>query len=348
MGMMKHLCACLLWLLVCGGIAACSSQPPQPVPALQLDPARVAVAGLSSGAWMATQSQLAWPETISGAALVAGGPWGCAKGELARALSTCMQGEPAIDVATLVDRARDYVAAGKLGDLQALAGQPVYVLHGQQDQTVAEAVSRAAVAFYDGLSGALGMAGDVKVTWDGARPFGHNLPVRARGEDCAASQPPFLGHCGFDAAGRIFAQLFGPSDADAAASATGQLLAFDQHAVSAGAFDAFLADTGYLYLPPDCQAGQSCGLLVVFHGCQQNAAAIGTAFVAGAGFNRWADAYDVAVLYPQTRASYMPLNPKACWDWWGYSGSDYDTRDGVQQRWLRRAMVTLGLPAAQP
>jgi hypothetical protein len=26
----------------------------------------------------------------------------------------------------------------------------------------------------------------------------------------------------------------------------------------------------------------------------------------------------------------IPLNPKACWDWWGYSGSNYDTREGPQ------------------
>ena len=37
-------------------------------------------------------------------------------------------------------------------------------------------------------------------------------------------------------------------------------------------------------------------------------------FVRDAGFNRWADAYDVAVLYPQTRASFNPLNPQACFD----------------------------------
>jgi len=83
---------------------------------------------------------------------------------------------------------------------------------------------------------------------------------------------------------------------------------------------------------------------VVFHGCQQNADTVGNAFARDAGFNRWADVHRVAVLYPQTRSSYLPLNPNACWDWWGYTGPDYDTRRGVQQRWLAAAMAALGAP----
>ncbi|MBK8123474.1 MAG: hypothetical protein IPK54_07960 [Dokdonella sp.] len=35
---------------------------------------------------------------------------------------------------------------------------------------------------------------------------------------------------------------------------------------------------------------------------------------------RWDDVYGTVVLYPQTRSSYLPLNPKARWDWWGYPG----------------------------
>jgi hypothetical protein len=50
------------------------------------------------------------------------------------------------------------------------------------------------------------------------------------------------------------------------------------------------------------------------------------------------------VVYPQTRASFMPLNPKGCWDWWGYSGADYDTRNGVQLRWLANLVDALGIP----
>ena len=70
---------------------------------------------------------------------------------------------------------------------------------------------------------------------------------------------------------------------------------------------------------------------------------IGTRFVAEAGYNRWADGAGIVVLYPQARSSLMPLNPKACWDWWGYTGRDYDTRDGAQLRWLKRVFAQFGI-----
>src|SRR5690606_42143032 len=68
------------------------------------------------------------------------------------------------------------------------------------------------------------------------------------------------------------------------------------------------------------------------------------AFVNGSGINEWADRYRLVVLYPQTRASLAPLNPKACWDWWGYTGANYDTRAGAQLKWLNSAASVLGAP----
>jgi poly(3-hydroxybutyrate) depolymerase len=303
------------------------------------------VAGLSSGAYMASQAQLAYPELFPNAALVAGGPYGCAEGQLSLALGTCMKGVPAPDVDALLARAAKRSASGEIGALKDLAGAHVYLLHGRADTTVAPAVAEAAAHFYAKLSAATPGLGGMQVRDDGARDFAHNLPVAAAGDDCGKSVSPYLGHCGFDAAGAIFAQMFGKPAKAVAGSARGQLRTFDQNALRPEGADVFLADTGYVYLPPDCAAGKRCGLLVAFHGCKQDADAVGEVFVKDAGFNRWADAYDVAVLYPQTRASFAPLNPQACWDWWGYSGADYDTRQGVQLRWLVNAVRALGLPA---
>ncbi|HKT30728.1 PHB depolymerase family esterase, partial [Dyella sp.] len=200
----------------------------------------------------------------------------------------------------------------------------------------------AGAAFYRKLRDEVPGLKGMQVADDGQRDFAHNLPVAASGDDCGKSESPYLGHCGFDAAGAIFSHLYG-SPLRAATTAKGQLRTFDQNALRPAGADAFLADAGYVYLPPDCLAGKPCGLLVAFHGCKQNAEAVGEAFVRDAGFNRWADAYDVAVLYPQTRASFAPLNPQACWDWWGYSGGNYDTRQGVQPRWVVNAVKALGL-----
>jgi poly(3-hydroxybutyrate) depolymerase len=332
-------------LLLFGSSVACAGGTHSALPRLRLDPSRVAVTGLSSGAYMASQAQLAYPELFPDAALVAGGPYGCADGQLQLALGTCMKGVPAPDVGALVARVGRRAASGEIGALKSLANARVYLLHGRADTTVAPAVAEAAAHFYDALrDGTPGLAG-MQVVDDGARAFAHNLPVSAVGDDCGKSVSPYLGYCGFDAAGAIFAQMFGKPVHAVASLARGELRTFDQNALRPEGADAFLASTGFVYVPPDCMTGKRCGLMVAFHGCKQNADAVGQAFVKDAGFNRWADAYDVAVLYPQTRASFAPLNPQACWDWWGYSGADYDTRHGVQLRWLVDAVRALGLPA---
>jgi poly(3-hydroxybutyrate) depolymerase len=332
---------CAAVLLMAG--VAHADDAVQPLPTLKLDPSRIAVAGLSSGAYMATQMQLAYPELFPKAALVAGGPYGCAQGKLQIALSTCMKGQPAPDVAALVKTAKQRAASGEIGPLKDLAHGRVYLLHGTQDAVVAPAVAEAGAQFYEALRNEPGLSG-LQVNDDGQRAFAHNLPLATAGDDCGKSVSPYLGHCGFDAAGAIFTQLFGPSPHAAAGDARGKLQRFDQDALKPGGADALLAATGYLYVPPDCAAGKRCGLLVAFHGCKQNADAIGQAFVKDAGFNRWADVYDVVILYPQTRASFAPLNPQACWDWWGYSGDHYDTRQGVQPRWVVNAVKALGVP----
>lgn len=336
----------LLSALAIVALSACAQEPVSTaLPKLQVDATRVSVAGLSSGAYMATQAHMAWPEVFTAAALVAGGPYGCAGGRLETALGSCMKGTPAPDVDALVQRAMQRAQDGELGPLSALAGSRVYVLHGSADALVAAPVARAVATFYEKLRAADPALHDLRVDWDGARAFAHNLPVATSGDDCGKSEAPYLGHCGFDAAGAVFEHAYG-KPAHAVGAAGGELRRFDQNAFLPDGRDAFLADTGYAYLPKSCLAGKPCGVMVVFHGCKQNAEAIGETFVREAGFNRWADAYDVAVLYPQTRASFAPLNPQACWDWWGYSGADYDTRQGVQQQWLRRALAALGVPGA--
>lgn len=322
-------------------LAACAKTPEAVLPKLNVDADRVMVAGLSSGAYMATQLHVALSDRIHGAALVAGGPYGCAGGDLKTALSACMKGEPVIDVAALATRARERAADGKIAALAHLAGDPVLVLHGSKDETVAASVSRAAATFYESLRDAdLALAG-LTVTWDGDRPFPHLFPTSSGERSCETSAEPYVGNCGFDAAGSIFTALYGSAPQVAPATAGGKLLPFAQGTYAPAGSKTELADEGRVYVPAACADGQPCGVLVALHGCQQNIDNVGDAFVSETGFNRWADAYGVVVLYPQTRASLAPLNPKACWDWWGYTGAGYDTRDGAQVAWFANVLDAL-------
>jgi poly(3-hydroxybutyrate) depolymerase len=129
------------------------------------------------------------------------------------------------------------------------------------------------------------------------------------------------------------------------------LLSFDQSAF----FDAHeesvsLADRGYIYIPDQC-AEAECHLHLAFHGCDQNVATVGDDFVWDAGYNGWAEANRIVVLYPQTvrwtRAldpTGFTANPRGCWDWWGYSGDDFATREAPQMRAVRRMVEALGVP----
>lgn len=329
-------------LALLGGLAGCGAEAPPPLVAITVDRDRIAVAGMSSGAVMASQAHLAWSDRLRGAAMVAGPPYGCAGGSLETALGPCIEAKPYLpDANRLAARVRERAAAGQLAPLSGLAGDVVYVLHGRDDATVAPALAGSVAGVYAALSEE---AGGLEVVTDTGRAFPHLLPTLDRGVDCTLGGEPWLGRCDFDAAGTMMARLFGEPAGDAAGEPAGQLQRFDQSAFNPPDVDPMMADAGYLYLPPDCRSGAACGVLVVFHGCQQNADMLGEAFVRDAGFNRWADVHRVAVLYPQVRSSYLPLNPKACWDWWGYTGEAYDTRDGAQLRWLAAALTALGAP----
>jgi poly(3-hydroxybutyrate) depolymerase len=97
-----------------------------------------------------------------------------------------------------------------------------------------------------------------------------------------------------------------------------------------------------MYIPESCQAGESCQLHISFHGCKQNAQTVGTQFVENNGLNNWADTNHLVVLYPQTKNSmFMPLNPQGCWDWWGYTDSDYATQNGQQIKAVKKIAESL-------
>jgi poly(3-hydroxybutyrate) depolymerase len=361
--------ASLMAAVALAQLAGCAGEAPAPpLPTLSIDPTRVAVAGLSSGAYMATQAHLALGARIHGAALIAGGPYGCAGGELGQALGPCMKAQPQPpDAAALAQRVRERAASGALAPLATLAGDRVLILHGRGDRVVDPALAAVTAALYRELATA-GAGAALQVTLDDARAFGHTWPTIDTGSACTETVSPFLGNCGFDAAGAVFDALFGTADdalvdadpTDAAGDAVsaaivaetpdtppagGELRRFDQWPQWPDGADPQLADEGYVYVPARCAAGARCGLLVVFHGCEQNAESVGERFVRDAGFNRHADRDDVVVLYPQTRASFVPLNPKGCWDWWGFTGADYDTRSGAQIRWLDAALTAIGVPA---
>ena len=66
-----------------------------------------------------------------------------------------------------------------------------------------------------------------------------------------------------------------------------------------------------------------CKLHVVFHGCNQQIGKIGNVFAQNAGYNQVADLNNIIILYPQVKLSLA--NPNGCFDWWGYTNTNYGT-----------------------
>jgi hypothetical protein len=101
------------------------------------------------------------------------------------------------------------------------------------------------------------------------------------------------------------------------------------------ASDISMDENGYVYVPKACQGNENahCRLHVALHGCNQNLPVVGNAYAAHAGYNHWAEASSIVILYPYViNSESNPTNAKGCWDWWGYTGADYGLQTGVQMQ----------------
>ncbi len=311
-----------------------------------IDTAAIGVAGISSGGYMTVQFQVAHADLVSGAGVVAGGPFGCAavsgpnpfyipiSGYVTNALSHCVDdlglgnpyygGPPALQ--PLLDETRRQAGFGKIDPVEALCDDRVYLFSGTGDTTVPQPVMDRLEEYYRGL------CADMAITYDKTLDAAHTWPTEDFGNACDVAEEPYISDCDLEVAGRILETIYGPL-APPTGVVEANLLEFDQHPAAAGTPHSIgLDDNGYLYVPTACQSGDTvCKLMVVFHGCEQSARQIGTTFIDHAGFNPYAESNDIIVLYPQTRPSeFFPYNPKGCWDLWGYTTADYYLQSGEQ------------------
>jgi poly(3-hydroxybutyrate) depolymerase len=306
------------------GLAAATGAAAQDLSNYNVELARTSVSGVSSGAYMAGQLHVIFSAVVSGAGLVAGGPYYCAEGSLSTALERCMKTTRATpEPARLLAIARDLAVQDEIDDLANLANDKVYLFTSDADETVLSAVVEQARAFYrlagvpdDGLR---------YVTHDEA---GHAMITDDDANACPTSDTPFLNDCDYDQAGDILAHIYGPLNPKAAEPDVGPPLPFDQGAFLFEPKKHGMDEVGYLYLPASCREGRACKLHVALHGCRQTPGHIGGRFLTEAGYNDWAETNDLIVLYPQAHTSRR--NPLGCWDWWGYEGANYHLRTGRQ------------------
>lgn len=339
---------CLAAVFAAPFLTASSAHAAPPLPALGAELRELTVSGVSSGAYMAVQFQVAHSQLVRGAGVIAGGPYYCAEGSTRKALTRCMSPSswaPLPSLAELRANAEARALAGDIDPLENLSDDRVWLLSGGKDSIVATEVMDQLAAFY-GQWIAPSAIRFVKLA-----DAGHAMISVAdpQADACSSEQSPFINRCGdLDAAGEMLTHLLGPLQ-PTTAPLRGELLSFDQRPfVDGKPIDSSMADEAYAYVPLACRS-TACRVHVVFHGCRQSATQIGRRFVDGAGYNAWADSNRVIVLYPQTVPRYGPgmgswtwlNNPFACWDWWGYSGSNYHTREGIQIKAVRAMLERL-------
>ena len=319
-------------------LAACApSSPGDELPRLNLLAGSLTVSGASSGGYMATQYQVAYARDVAGAGIIAAGPWLCAQGIVTRALRDCLEGDTAgPDVGPLVAALRASAAVGAVDDPSGLADDRIWIFHGAEDDVVGAAVSDSLLRFYKAFVPL------ERIRYVTEVPAAHGFPTPAAGGACGVGTAPWILACGYDAAGEMLEHLYGGLAAPSA-KVTGTLREFEQARYVARGDMASMAETGFLFVPKDCAEGMACRVHVAFHGCGQGVGQVGRAFARQAGYERWADANRIVVLYPQAQVSrFWPVNPRGCWDWWGYSGADYAAKSGAQLSAVHRMLAALG------
>jgi len=318
-------------------LAAGTAWAGEPLPRLNILPGSLTVSGVSAGGYMATQYQVAYARDVQGAGIIAAGPWFCARGSLMRALDECTAGSAiGPEIGPSVAALRSQARAGVIDDPSWIAPDRVWLFHGARDTVVGAAVTDSLLRFYRTF------VPPERIHYETQVPAAHGFPADGAGGACDIAQPPWINDCGYDAAGLLLRHLYDGLQSPSPAAA-GELRAFAQQRYVTGGMLSSMADEGYLFVPQDCAAGKPCRIHVAFHGCRQGSGFVGTDFVRKAGYNRWADANGIVVLYPQVaRSRIWPFNPKGCWDWWGYSGANYATRSGAQLASVRRMLEALG------
>ena len=295
----------------------------------------ISVSGVSSGGYMAQQFHVAHSATVTGAAILAGGPYYCAgQGypfNLWKALFKCMKmffhvGSPEVD--SSIEATRSAAARGAIDNPDNMNADKVYLFSGTSDDKVPQPVMDVLYAYYQEFIDAENIAyvNDI--------PAAHAMITDDFGNKaCHLMAEPYINDCDYDAAGKLLQHLYGSLNPPVEWKAD-SLLTFDQSEFVDDSEAHSLNVVGHIYVPQACVDGATCRLHVAFHGCLQYEESIGNVFYSHAGYNEWAEANNIIVLYPQTTALTYPFlpwpNAAGCWDWWGYTNSDFHLQKGIQ------------------
>ena len=290
---------------------------------------------------MAGQFQIAHSQIVVGAAIIAGGPYGCAEStfsdnmpgpgtaffNLSKAVNGCMLnaleawGVP--DPEQLAKRTKQLAEQGRIDPIDGIIRDRIYLFSGTNDHTVVPSIVAAAVKFYRSIG-----VPDANIKLVADLAAGHAFITDAETANaCERSVVP-TSSVATTTRRAICSRTSTARSTPHAATASGDYIVFDQRA-----FTKDLGDSGLrTWASPTCPLRARQRRLPRPHrlsrlrpeprGGRRRLRSRRPASPAGPTPTA------LIILFPQTPAT--PLNPQACWDWWGYTGREYLTRKAPQ------------------
>jgi poly(3-hydroxybutyrate) depolymerase len=299
------------------------------LPGFHVNTSAISVSGISAGAFMAVQLDVAFSATFIGVGIIAGGPYYCAEGVESTALTACMSFPELLKVDPLVADTKQFAQDGKIDPVSNIARQKIYLYSGILDEIVHKKVVMAAESYFT----AMGVSSsNIKAEFD--IMSAHCQPTTSYGNPCAEFGSPYMNKCNYDGAGIALAQILGTL-APAGTANSSAILQFDQTAYIPSGNG--MAASGYVYVPAACYGGAKCLVHVALHGCSMTYGDIQGDYIQNAGYNTWAESNNIIVLYPQMQQG----SNNGCFDWWGYTNANYAFKTGVQMAAIMQMVADL-------
>jgi len=290
---------------------------------------------------MAVHSHVASSRETMGSATFAGGPFYCAQGSLSNAFTQCMYGLM-LNVNNLISLTKSFSTKKEIDDVANLTDARVYLYSGSKDSVVYPAVMKALDTYFQSFTDSK----NIKTNFNTGSE--HCQPTDNFGNSCAYKGSPYINNCGMDGAGEALQWIYGTLKPKVTPVKSNMLSISQSKFIPSGYTTSSLSvsSTAYVYVPTGCKSTKlgdgKCRVHIAFHGCLQTTADIGDKYYTNAGYNEWAEANNIVVLYPQAaKSSFMPSNPNGCWDWWGYVSSNYALKDGPQMQMVRNMVHSL-------
>ena len=281
----------------------------------------ITTSGISSGGFFSSQFHVAYSSIVTGAAVIAGGPYYCSNGSQTLAETACMSTPSLINMPKIYSNTENASASGNIDNISNLAAAKVWIFSGAIDTVVRQGVVQNTALFYQKYS----PNGNITTIFNVLAE--HAWITNGFGGICAYLGTPYINNCNIDAAGSMLQSFLGPLNPKVFA-VDANLYVFKQSAYG-NTLLAGMLDLGYIYIPAGCMSNK-CRVHIAFHGCSQSAEVVGNVFARWNGLDDWAESNNIVVVYPQILSSFV--NPQGCWDFWGYSGSNFAFKTGRQMQ----------------